>query len=73
MASWVIISRLWVIIVISKKFILINKTSSEHYCFIFSNIYQNNDQIGSGFPPNSGHIPPTSGSFDWPNWDPHIV
>ena len=49
------------------------RTSSEHYCFIFSNSYQNNDNIGSGFPPTSCHIPPTSGSSDWPKWDPHMT
>ena len=48
-------------------------TSSEHYCFIFSNNYQNNDKIGSGFLPTSGKIPPTSGSSDWPNGDRHIA
>ena len=42
---------------------MIQETSSEHNCFIFSNIYQNNDQIGSGFPPTSGHMHPTSGHF----------
>ena len=34
------------------------KTSSEYCCFIFSNIYQNDDKIGSGFPPTSGQIYP---------------
>ena len=53
--------------------ILMKKTSSERHCFIFSNIYQNNDNIGSGFPPTSGQMPPTSGSSDWLNWDPHMV
>ena len=50
-ASWVIISRLWIMILISSSFILMKKTSPEHYCFIFSNIYQNIDNFGSGFPP----------------------
>ena len=49
------------------------KTCSEYYCFIFSNIHQNNDAIVSGFPPTSGQIPPSSGSSNWPNWDPHMV
>ena len=49
------------------------KTCSKHYCFIFSNINQNNDAIVSGFPSTSGQIPPSSGSSDWPNWDPHMV
>ena len=49
------------------------KTSSEHYCFIFSNIYQNNYNIGSVFPPTSGQILPTSGFSDWPKWDPHMA
>ena len=49
------------------------RTPSEHYCFIFSNIYQNTDKVGSGFPPTSGQIAPTSGSSDWPNWDPHMA
>ena len=46
------------------------KTSSENDCFIFSNIYQNNDNIGSGFPPISGKMPQTSGSSDWPKIGP---
>ena len=58
-------------ILISSSFLLMKKTSSEHYCFIFSNIHQNDDEIESGFPPTSGQIPPTSGSSDWPKWDPH--
>ena len=49
------------------------RISSEHYCFIFNNIYQNNDNIESGFPTTSGKIPPTSGSSDWPKWDPHMT
>ena len=28
--------------------------------------------MGSGFPPTSGQIPPTSGASDWSNRDPHI-
>ena len=72
-ASWVIISMLWIIILTSSSFISVGKTSSEHHCFIFSNIYQNNDKMGSGFPPTSGLIPPTSGSSDGPNGDPHVT
>ena len=26
-----------------------------------------------GLPPTSSHIPPTSGSSDWPNVDPHMA
>ena len=50
------------------------KTSSEHYYFIFSNIDQNNNiEIGSGFPPTSGQIPPTSCCSNWPKLDPHMA
>ena len=29
--------------------------------------------MGSCLPPTSGQMTPTSGSSDWPNWDPHIA
>ena len=70
--SWVIFSRLWVTIRIPSKFILLKNIQFEH-CFIFLNIYQNNDKMESGSPPTSDQIPPTSGSSDWTNWDPHIA
>ena len=48
--------------------------------FIFSNIYQNNNKIGSCFPPTSGQHPSTSGQIpppscysDWLNSDPHMA
>ena len=40
-----------------------------YYCFIFSNVYQNNTQIRSGFPLISGQIPPTSECSDWLDWE----
>ena len=70
-ASWVVISRLWIIILIPSSFILMKKTSSEQYCFIFPNIYLNGDKFGSGFPPTCGQIPPTSFSSEWTKRDPH--
>ena len=35
--------------------------------------FENNDIIGSGFPPTSGKTPPTSRSSDWPNRDSHMA
>ena len=49
------------------------KTSSKHYCFILTNIYQNINKIESDFPPTSGQIRPTFGHSDWLNRDPHMV
>ena len=49
------------------------KTSSEHYSFIFFHNYQNKYNIGSDCPPTSSQILPTSGSSDWPKWDPYMV
>ena len=63
----VIFSRLWIRTPTPNLSILMKKTSSEHYCLIFSNIYENIDKIESGFLPTSGKIPLTSGSSDWPN------
>ena len=52
------------------------KFNSLGYLFLIIlgiNIYQNSDELKSGFPPTSGQIPPTSGDFDWPNWDPYMA
>ena len=68
-ASWVIFSMLWIIILMPCWFILIKKTSFEHNFFI-SIFVKNNNKIGSGCPPTSGQIHQLSG---WPNWDPHVV
>ena len=65
-ASWIECSRLWIIILIHCYVILKTTTSSEHYYFIVSNICQNNDNIGSAFPPISGQILATSGSSHRP-------
>ena len=56
-------------ILISSQFTLMKEAQSEHYCFIFSNIYQNNDIMRSGLPPTSSQLPPISSSSYWPNWD----
>ena len=50
-AFWVIIPWLLITILISTHFTSMNKT--EHYCHILSYIYQNNNKMGSGFPPTS--------------------
>ena len=47
------------------------ETSPEYDRFIFFNINQNNNKLGSGITPTSDQIHPTSGSSNWPNWDPH--
>ena len=39
------------------------------FFIIFSNIYENNNIIESGFSPTSGQINPTFGSCDWLNRD----
>ena len=43
-------------------------TSIQHYCLVFSNIYENISGIWSEFPQISGKIPPTSGHSDWLNY-----
>ena len=43
----------------------------DHHGFSFSYVHQNNDEIYYGFPPTSSQIPPTSGSSDRLEWDPH--
>ena len=43
-----------------KKFILVKNISFERDIFIFSYIYQNNNEMASGFPPTSDQIPKTS-------------
>ena len=50
-----------------RLFIIIFKISFGFYIFLFSNLYENNNYMGSGFPPTSGQIPPTSGSSGWLN------
>ena len=64
MASSDITSSLSIITLIPTHLISMNKTSFEQFCPIFSNIYQNDKNIRSGFPPTSDLIPPTSGSID---------
>ena len=44
-ASWFIISRLWVTIMILFQVKLMRKTSSDHYCSIVSNVHQNNGKL----------------------------
>ena len=49
---------------------LIHKKKEITYIILFhsfSNVYQNNSKIGSGFPQTSGQIHPTSRFSDWPN------
>ena len=58
------VASLWVKILIHFQVILMKKTPFEHYCSIFSDVYQNNDKLLNDFPPTSGLIPPTSGSSD---------
>ena len=41
-----------------------NSDTFVHHCFIFSNIDQNINNMGSGFPLTSAQIPPTSGCSD---------
>ena len=65
MASWVIIQGCNSDSDIYLVHISINKTSFEHYCLICSYIVQNKNKMGSGCPPSSGQIPPTSGSSDY--------
>ena len=60
---------IWIRILIGlpTKFILVKKTSSKHYCFILTNMYQNINKMESDFPTTSGQIHPTSGHSDWLN------
>ena len=44
------------------------KKSFKHYCFSFSNVYQNNNNIKGGFPSTSG---PTPGSSELLDLDCH--
>ena len=48
-------------------------TSYEQNRLCFCSMYQYNKKLESGFPPTTGQIPPTSGSYDWSNWDPHMA
>ena len=70
-ASCVILTGLWIMILITTQFILMKKTSFEHYYCILSNTYQNNNKMECGFPPTSGQISPSSGYCDWLKRDPH--
>ena len=58
------------ILIVKKR---MKKALFEHYCFIFCNVHQNNNDMGRSLPPTSGQTPPTSGFSDWPNKDPHII
>ena len=49
------------------------KKSFGCYWVIFCNTYQNNNKIGSDFPPTSGQSPLFFCSFDSLNWDPHMA
>ena len=71
--SVVIISRLSIIILRPTYFMPMNKACFGHYCDIFSNIYQNNNKRGAGFPSTSGQIPPTFGYSDWLTRDPPVA
>ena len=44
-ASWIIISRLWVKILIPFQVILMKKTPFEPFFSMFSNVHQNNDKL----------------------------
>ena len=68
-ASWVTISRLRIIIPLSSY----EEDIIWTLCFQFLTCLSDNNEIGRGFPPTSDQIPPTPGSSDWPNWDPHMV
>ena len=59
-ASWIIMSRYCIIVLICNQLILMNKVSSEHKCFILSNAYQNNningEWLSSNFRPNTSNF-----------------
>ena len=69
-ASWVFMLWLLIQIVIPTYFTSMNKTCFEHSCHIFSYIYQNNNNMGSGFPQTNT---PTSGYSDWLKRDHHMA
>ena len=69
-ASWFIISRVWVIILISH---LLNRYS-RHLALFCSAIYHNSQYNMKWLPQTSCQIPPTSGFSNW--WfkgDPHVA
>ena len=44
-ATWIMVSILWVKILKPFQVILMKKTPFEHYCSIFPNVHQNNDKL----------------------------